>query len=86
MSVSRGNPGFKKKPAVSSILIGIGCVIAVIGSGALYQLPGVTPKVVSLVIGYWGLLPFVHHFTGHGFGFKKQPADQVPVECRQSNE
>ncbi|WP_223508822.1 MULTISPECIES: hypothetical protein [unclassified Pseudomonas] len=78
------NPGHK--PIVKNILIGVVCVIAVVGSGALYQLPGLMPKVVSLVVGYWGLLPFVYHFTGHGFGFKKKPADQVKVECHQSNE
>lgn len=74
------NPS-RKPIVVKNILIGFGCVIAVVGSGALYQLPGMTPKVVSLVIGYWGLLPFVHHFTGHGFGFKKKPANQVHAEC-----
>lgn len=75
------------KPAVvKNILIGVGCVIAVVGSGALYQMPGLTPKVVSLVIGYWGLLPFVYHFTGHGFGFTKKTADLVQVEDPQSNE
>lgn len=61
------------KPIVMNVLIGTGGSIAVVGSGYLYQLPGLTPKVVSLVVGYWGLLPFVYHFTGHGFGFKKKP-------------
>lgn len=75
------------KSSVKNIVVGVGCVIAVVGSGFLYQLPGLTPKVVSLVVGYWGLLPFVYLFTGHGFGFKKKPADQVQIECLdQGNE
>ncbi|PMV91995.1 hypothetical protein C1X34_30845 [Pseudomonas sp. GW456-12-10-14-TSB6] len=75
-----------KPIVVKNILIGVGCALAVAGSGALYQLHGLTPKVVSFVIGYWGLLPFVYHFTGHGFGFKKKPPDQVQIECPPNNE
>jgi hypothetical protein len=71
---------------VKNILIGVGCVIAIAGSGSLYQLPGLTPKVVSFVVGYWGFLPFVYYFTGHGFGFKKKPVDQVQIEGHQRNE
>jgi hypothetical protein len=72
MSELSCNPGQKKKPIVKNILLGVGCALAVGGSGALYQLPGMTPKVFSFVVGYWGGLPFVHLFTGHGFGFKKK--------------
>ncbi|MQT73316.1 hypothetical protein [Pseudomonas helleri] len=86
MSERNCNHGQKKKPTVKKILLGVGCAIAVAGSGALYQLSGMTPKVVSLVIGYWGLLPFVHHFTGNGFGFKKKPENQVHAECPLRNE
>lgn len=85
MSELSCNPGQKKKPTVKNILLGVGCALAVVGSGALYQLSGMTPKVVSLVVGYWGLLPFVHHFTGHGFGFKKNPADQGQADGSLSN-
>lgn len=57
MSERNCNHGQKKKPTVKKILLGVGCAIAVAGSGALYQLSGMTPKVVSLVIGYWVCIP-----------------------------
>lgn len=52
--------------------IGGGCAAATFAASYVYTLPGLTPKAISLVVGYWAGLPFAHYLFGQQFSFKKQ--------------
>lgn len=59
-------------------LVGGTCIAAFIGAAFAYQLPGLTAKAASLVVGYWAALPFVRLAAGHGFRFKGRPRPVAP--------
>lgn len=61
-----------------NFLVGGTCIAAFIGAAFAYQLPGLTTKAASLVVGYWAGLPFVHLAAGHGFRFKGRPKPVAP--------
>jgi len=63
--------------------IGVGCAAASVAASYVYTLPGLTPKAISLVVGYWAGLPFVHYLFGQQFSFKKQ-ARPGAVDRRQA--
>lgn len=62
-------------------VVGAVCLLAFLASSFAYQLPGLTAKAASFVVGYWAAMPFVHLATGHGFGFKKKRAAPCGGAC-----
>lgn len=60
------------RSVLKSYLLAGGCVAGTVAAAYLYTLPKLTPKALSMVVGYCAFLPLTNWIGGYGFAFRRR--------------